>query len=105
MFKHAVKGCGGISLLLLAASIQAATPNAPVISWMATDYTLQNGSVQVPVRWDMCWGTNGNKWYLAKNDSVVFDGSLSINGQNAQNGSTSLLITQPGSYQLQVTLC
>ncbi len=105
MFKHAVKGCGGISLLLLAASIQAATPNAPVISWMATDYTLQNGSVQVPVRWDMWWGTNGNKWYLAKNDSAVFDGSLSINGQNAQNGSTSLLITQPGSYQLQVTLC
>ena len=105
MFKQAVKGCSSVSLLLLAASIQAATPNAPVISWMPTDYALQNGSVQVPLRWDMWWGSNGNKWYLHKNDSVVYEAALTPNGQNAQSGSTSLSFTQPGSYQLQVSLC
>ncbi|HEX5793336.1 MAG TPA: chitinase N-terminal domain-containing protein, partial [Rheinheimera sp.] len=105
MFKQAVKSYGGVSLLLLAASVQAATPNAPVLSWMAADYQLQNGSVQVPVSWDMWWGTNGNKWYLHQNDSVVFEGALTANGQNAQTGSTSLTFNQPGSYQLQVSLC
>ncbi|MEO3865168.1 glycosyl hydrolase family 18 protein [Rheinheimera fenheensis] len=105
MFKQAVKGGSGLSLLLLAASIQAATPNAPVISWMPTDYALQNGSVQVPLRWDMWWGSNGNKWYLHKNDSVVYEAALTPNGQNAQSGSTSLTFNQPGSYQLQVSLC
>jgi chitinase len=105
MFKQTVKIYSGISLLLLAASVQAATPNAPVISWMPADYQLQNGSVQVPLRWDMWWGTNGNKWYLQKNDSVVYDAILTPNGQNAQTGNTSLTFTQPGSYQLQVSLC
>ncbi|MBZ9613364.1 glycosyl hydrolase family 18 protein [Rheinheimera maricola] len=105
MFKQTVKSCSGISLLLLAANIQAATPNAPVLSWMPADYQLQNGSVQVPVSWDMWWGSNGNKWYLHKNDSVVFEGALTPNGQNAQTGSTSLTFNQPGSYQLQVSLC
>jgi chitinase len=105
MFKQRVKSCSGISLLLLAANIQAATPNAPVLSWMPADYQLQNGSVQVPIRWDMWWGTNGNKWHLQKNDSVVFEAMLTPNGQNAQTGSTSLTFTQPGSYQLQVSLC
>ncbi|NRQ41735.1 chitinase [Rheinheimera sp. YQF-2] len=105
MFKQTVKIYSGISLLLLAASVQAATPNAPVISWMPADYQLQNGSVQVPIRWDMWWGTNGNKWYLQKNDSVVYDAILTPNGQNAQTGNTSLTFTQPGSYQLQVSLC
>ena len=71
MLKQIVKGGGSLSLLMLAASVQAATPNAPVISWMPADYQLQNGSVQVPLRWDMWWGTNGNKWYLTKNDSVL----------------------------------
>src|SRR5690606_14691073 len=48
---------------------------------------------------------NGNKWYLHKNDSVVYEAALTPDGQNAQNGSTSLTFTQPGSYQLQVSLC
>ncbi|GAB2927223.1 glycosyl hydrolase family 18 protein [Rheinheimera gaetbuli] len=105
MLKQMVKTSGSMSLLLLAATIQAATPNTPVISWMPSDYQLQNGSVQVPLRWDMWWGTNGNKWYLNKNDSVVFEAALTPNGQSAQTGTTSLIFTQPGSYQLQVNLC
>lgn len=105
MFKQSVKLCSSLSLLLLATSIQAAVPNPPIISWMPTSYALQNGSVQVPVRWDMWWGTNGNKWYLRKNDSVVFSDVLSPAGQNAQTGSTTLTFTEPGNYQLQVSLC
>ena len=105
MFKQTVNLCSAASLLLLAASVQAATPNAPVISWMPTEYSLQNGSVQVPVRWDMWWGTNGNKWYLKQNDSVVFTAAITPNGQNAQTGTTNLTFTQPGSYQLQASLC
>lgn len=104
MFKQAVKG-SPFALLMLTAQIQAAVPNAPVISWMPAEYQLQNGSVQVPVRWDMWWGTNGNKWYLLKNDSAVYEGALTPDGQNAQTGSTNLVLTQPGSYQLQVKLC
>ncbi|KKO45096.1 chitinase [Arsukibacterium ikkense] len=105
MFKQLVIGGGSLSLLLLAAQIQANTPNAPVISWMPADYQLQHGSVQVPVRWDMWWGSNGNKWYLHKNDSAVYSAALTADGQNAQSGSTTLTFTQPGSYQLQVSLC
>lgn len=105
MFKQKVKQCVGVTFLLVAGGLNAATPNAPVISWMPTDYSLQNGSVQVPVRWDMWWGTNGNKWYLLQNDSVVFTAALTPNGQNAQTGSTTLQFTAAGSYQLQVKLC
>ncbi|MDX3773560.1 glycosyl hydrolase family 18 protein [Chromatiaceae bacterium AAb-1] len=105
MLKQIVKNYSCLSLLLLAASIQAATPNTPIISWMPTSYSLQNGSVQVPVQWDMWWGTNGNKWYLKQNDSVVFSAALTPNGQNAQSGTTTLTFTTAGSYQLQVSLC
>ena len=105
MLKQNIRHIFVLSALTLSVGVSAATPNAPVISWMPSDYSLQNGSVQVPVSWDMWWGTNGNKWQLLKNDSVVYEASLTINGQNAQNGSSSLNFTQPGSYQLQVRLC
>ena len=105
MFKQNVMRLVGVTFLLAAGGLNAATPNAPVISWMPANYSLQNGSIQVPVRWDMWWGTNGNKWYLLQNDSVVFTAALTPNGQNAQTGSTTLQFTAAGSYQLQVKLC
>ena len=105
MLKQVVKTCLAVSPLLLAVSVCAATPNAPVLSWMPAEYQLQNGSVQVPVRWDMWWGSNGNKWYLLQNDSVVFSAALTPDGSNGQNGSANLSLTQAGNYQLQVKLC
>ncbi len=72
MFKQVVTHYNALFLLLLAASVQAATPNAPLISWMNAGDSRQNSSV--PVRRDMWWGNNGNLWQLKQNGNVVAGG-------------------------------
>ncbi len=81
------------------------TPATPVINWMPTSYTLQNGSVDVPLGWNMWWGNNGNRWFLLQNDSAVFSASLTPSGQSAQSGAHTLKFTAPGTYRLAVKLC
>lgn len=97
--------CLAGSLLVVSNFVFANTPGTPQISWMPTQLELENGSVTIPIQWDMWWGTNGNKWVLLKNDSAVHSAALTPNGQQAQSGQANLTIHQPGSYQLQVKLC
>ncbi|MCC5853458.1 MAG: chitinase [Alkalimonas sp.] len=97
--------CLASTLFVVTTTAMAATPGTPQISWMPTQYDLHNGSVTIPVQWDMWWGTNGNQWRLLQNDSAVYSAALSPNGQQAQSGQANLTLTQPGSYQFQVELC
>lgn len=97
----------GLCLLISTLPVEAApaTPATPTIAWMSSSYTLSNGSATIPVKWDMWWGTNGNRWFLKQNDSAVFSGALTPNGQNAQSGQFSAMVTEPGTYRYVVSLC
>ena len=68
-------------LLLLALSALVASPQLlaappqpakPSLSWQETNLTLSNGSVNVPISWNMWWGTNGNLWQLKQNNYQLF---------------------------------
>lgn len=82
-----------------------ATPAKPTLNWQETNLTLQNGSVNIPISWNMWWGTNGNQWQLLQNGAVVHTASLTANGQNAQSGSKTITATSAGSYEFVVALC
>lgn len=82
-----------------------AAPAKPVLGWQETNLTLQNGSVNVPIQWNMWWGNNGNQWQLLQNGVVVHSASLTANGQNAQSGSKTVSVTAAGSYEYVVALC
>jgi chitinase len=99
----------GLALCALATSPQLlaalAQPAKPNLAWQETNLTLNNGSVNVPINWNMWWGTNGNQWQLSQNGVVVHTGALTTNGQNAQSGSKTLTVTAAGSYDYVVSLC
>lgn len=82
-----------------------AAPAKPTLSWQETNLQLQNGSVNVPINWNMWWGTNGTEWQLLQNGTVVHTAALTPNGQNAQSGSKTLAVTAAGSYEYVVALC
>lgn len=99
----------GLALCALATSPQLlaalAQPAKPNLAWQETNLTLNNGSVNVPISWNMWWGTNGNQWQLSQNGVVVHTGALTANGQNAQSGSKTLTVTAADSYDYVVSLC
>ncbi len=80
-------------------------PAKPTLAWQETNLTLSNGSVNVPINWNMWWGTNGNQWQISQNGVVVHTAALTANGQNAQSGSKALTLTTAGSYDYIVSLC
>ncbi len=80
-------------------------PAKPTLAWQETNLTLQNGSVNIPIQWNMWWGTNGNQWQLLQNGTVVHTATLTPNGQNAQSGNKTVAITTAGSYEYVVALC
>jgi chitinase len=82
-----------------------ASPAKPNLSWQETNLTLNNGSVNVPINWNMWWGTNGNEWQLSQNGVVVHTAALNANGQNAQSGSKTVAVTAAGTYDYIVSLC
>lgn len=86
-------------------SAAPAAPGKPQIAWQESNVSLVNGQFSIPVQWDMWWGTNGNEWSLTRNGTVVYSSSLTPNGQNAQSGSTSSVVTSAGSYEFVVQLC
>lgn len=94
-------------LLSLSQFVMAAppAPAKPTLAWQETNLTLTNGSVNVPINWNMWWGTNGNQWQISQNGVVVHSAALSANGQNAQNGNKTLTLTTAGSYDYIVSLC
>jgi chitinase len=98
-----------LTLCALSASPQLvaapAQPAKPSLSWQETNLTLSNGSVNVPISWNMWWGTNGNQWQLSQNGVVVHTATLTANGQNAQSGSKTLAVTAAGTYDYIVSLC
>lgn len=94
--------CLSFSTALLAA---VATPAKPSLSWQETNLKLNNGSVNIPISWNMWWGNNGNQWQLSQNGVVVHSASLSPNGQNAQSGSKTVTVTAAGTYDFVVSLC
>lgn len=95
-------GVVSMSQLVLAAP---PAPAKPTLAWQDTNLTLNNGSVNVPINWNMWWGTNGNQWQISQNGVVVHTAALTANGQNAQSGSKTLTLTTAGSYDYIVSLC
>lgn len=76
------------SLLALAvaagiAQAAQAAPGTPNIAWL--EATQQSGA-NIAVHWDMWWGENGDRWTLYSNGAIQCEGSLTVNGQNAQLG-------------------
>lgn len=51
-------------------------PNAPDIAWMATEYELTDGSVDVTFSWDMWWGENGDHWKLIQDGVSIFESDI-----------------------------
>lgn len=96
-----------LTLCALSTDIIAApaSPAKPNLSWQETNLTLNNGSVNVPINWNMWWGTNGNEWQLSQNGVVVHTAALNANGQNAQSGSKTVAVTAAGTYDYIVSLC
>jgi len=96
-----------LAMIWLSSPAQAAlaAPAKPSLSWQETNLTLKDGSVNIPITWNMWWGTNGNQWRLLQNGTVVYTANLTPNGQNAQKGSTSVKVTNGGSYEYVVALC
>ncbi|MBU1435889.1 MAG: chitinase [Gammaproteobacteria bacterium] len=96
-----------LTLCALSTDIIAApaSPAKPNLSWQETNLTLNNGSVNVPINWNMWWGTNGNEWQLSQNGVVVHTAALNANSQNAQSGSKTVAVTAAGTYDYIVSLC
>lgn len=92
-------------LLLFSAAAMAEAPAKPVIAWLPETLPLANGSATVDVRWDLWWGTNGDRWRLRHNGAVVHEAALVPNGQSAQNGSRVVTLTQAGAQTFIVDLC
>lgn len=99
-----VLATGLLSLSQLALAAPPA-PAKPTLAWQETNLTLNNGSVNVPINWNMWWGANGNQWQISQNGVVVHTATLTANGQNAQSGSKTLTLTTAGSYDYIVSLC
>lgn len=82
-----------------------AAPAKPVLAWQETELSLVNGTVAVPLQWNMWWGNNGNLWQVTQNGAVVYSAALTPNGQNGQSGRHTINLTQAGSYEFVVNLC
>jgi hypothetical protein len=71
-------------------------PLAPV---MATGATFM-------LRWNMNWGSNGDRWSLLDNGNIVGgEHTLTPNGQNPQNGEQPITASQTGIHNFQIRLC
>ncbi|MDO3388132.1 Ig-like domain-containing protein [Gilvimarinus sp. SDUM040013] len=77
------------------------TPAMPVIDWLPGSF--DDGS-DISVNWNMWWGTNGTSWSLTDNGQEVCSGSLTSNGNNAQQGKC-VSTYDDGVHSLRVNLC
>lgn len=79
------------------------TPGAIALGWLADTYTAS--SITLELSWNMWWGENGNHWYAYVDGAEVYSAALTVNGQNAQSGATSISLSGSGSHQVRVELC
>ncbi|WP_196137213.1 glycoside hydrolase family 19 protein [Aliikangiella sp. G2MR2-5] len=106
--KHSISCAAALACAILSYGISPtvfaspATPQAPSIAWMPTQY---EAPAKFTITWNMWWGTNGNHWRLIQNGKVVHSASLTPNGQSAQTASFQLSDLSEGSYAFAVSLC
>ena len=92
-------------LLVQSAVFISQTPNAPHIAWMATEYELTYGSVDVNFSWDMWWGENGDHWKLIQDGVSVYEADIIPNTPEQQSGVALITITSTGTFSFTVELC
>ena len=80
-------------------------PADPHISWMSTEYDLVNGSITIPLSWDMWWGENGDHWKVIENSNIIYETSIISDTPNSQHGETSIVLTSSGQYEYIIELC
>ncbi|WP_444998297.1 glycoside hydrolase family 19 protein [Aliikangiella sp. IMCC44359] len=82
-----------------------AAPAKPNISWMKDQYSLNNGSVQYTIAWNMWWGKNGSLWKLKQNGQVIHNQTLQANSNSAQSDQYQVTVNAEGKYEYIVSLC
>ncbi|ROS01797.1 chitinase [Sinobacterium caligoides] len=89
------------AMCLLTAPAFSATPGDLAITWMESTYASGDN---LPVTWNMWWGNNGDSWSLLDNGTVICEGTLTPNGENAQT-ATCTQDFAIGAHSLVAKLC
>jgi len=92
-------------IFFISFSISQEMPGEPTISWMPTEYDLNDGNVDFTLSWDMWWGENGDHWRLYENSNNIYEGSLIPDSPNSQNDQVIITLLSEGDYQYIVQLC
>lgn len=66
--------------------------------------TVAKGAVQ-PVRWNMWWGENGQRWDMYINGVKVGSGALSVETPKAQQAVIDVPMDTAGPHEIKVALC